>query len=129
MRLHPASPQTERVVLKDDCLPLRHPIKTKTGKTLTSLSLKTGQVRVMSFHRARVPVHLLLSVNRVFTLARRVMQVIHIPFMSMQTLPAVWGEDGMMFKPERWLSEGALPSPAERPHGWSGLVTFCDGPR
>ncbi|TDL23918.1 cytochrome P450 [Rickenella mellea] len=56
-------------------------------------------------------------------------QVFHIPFTSMQVNPSVWGTDAAEFKPERWLTPGAMPPPKELPHGWSNLVAFCDGPR
>ncbi|TFY67129.1 hypothetical protein EVJ58_g1823 [Rhodofomes roseus] len=98
LRIHPASPQTERVVLKDDVIPLAKPIRTQDGRTLTSLRVKAGQV-------------------------------FHIPFTTMQVNPEVWGKNAAEFVPERWIVSGGVPEPSELPHGWSGLVTFCDGPR
>ena len=47
----------------------------------------------------------------------------------MQTNPAVWGADAREFRPERWITPGGVPAPKDLPHGWSGLVAFCDGPR
>jgi hypothetical protein len=47
----------------------------------------------------------------------------------MNTNPAVWGPEAQIFNPDRWLVPGGMPSPAELPSGWSGLLTFCDGPR
>ncbi|EIM88819.1 cytochrome P450 [Stereum hirsutum FP-91666 SS1] len=55
--------------------------------------------------------------------------IFHIPFTAMNVNPEVWGEDAHIFKPERWIIPGGVPQPSELPHGWSGLVTFCDGPR
>lgn len=98
LRLHPASPHTERVVLEDDVIPLSTPIRTSDGRTLTSLQVKAGQI-------------------------------FHIPFTAMQTNPVVWGADAHEFRPERWITPGGVPAPKDLPHGWSGLVAFCDGPR
>ncbi|CCL99580.1 uncharacterized protein FIBRA_01598 [Fibroporia radiculosa] len=98
LRLHPASPQTERVALKDDVIPLSKPVRTTTGKTISSLRVRAGQV-------------------------------FHIPFTTMHVNTAVWGPDAADFHPERWIVPGGVPAPSELPHGWSGLVTFCDGPR
>ncbi|KAH9919840.1 cytochrome P450 [Fomitopsis serialis] len=98
LRLHPASPQTERVVLKDDVIPLAKPVHTLDGRTLTSLRVKAGQV-------------------------------FHIPFTTMHVNPSVWGQNAAEFVPERWTVPGGVPAPSDLPHGWSGLVTFCDGPR
>ncbi|OCH83627.1 hypothetical protein OBBRIDRAFT_742916, partial [Obba rivulosa] len=43
--------------------------------------------------------------------------------------PSVWGANAAQFEPERWITPGGVPPPSALPHGWSGLVTFCDGPR
>ncbi|KZT71850.1 cytochrome P450 [Daedalea quercina L-15889] len=98
LRLHPASPQTERVVLKDDVIPLAKPVQRPDGRTLTALRVKAGQV-------------------------------FHIPFTTMHVNPDVWGQNAHEFVPERWIVPGGVPPPSDLPHGWSGLVTFCDGPR
>ncbi|GBE83843.1 hypothetical protein SCP_0509000 [Sparassis crispa] len=47
----------------------------------------------------------------------------------MQVNTDVWGPNAAEFVPERWIVPGGVLPPAELPHGWSGLVTFCDGPR
>ena len=47
----------------------------------------------------------------------------------MHVNPTVWGPSASTFDPARWLTPGGVPPPSELPHGWSGLVTFCDGPR
>ncbi|KAJ3820355.1 cytochrome P450 [Lentinula raphanica] len=44
LRLHPALPLTERVALQDDVIPLMQPLEIKTGRRLTSVSIKAGQV-------------------------------------------------------------------------------------
>ncbi|KAJ7060971.1 cytochrome P450 [Mycena amicta] len=93
LRTHPASPQTERLALQDDVIPLSDPI-TGIGE---SFRVKKGQV-------------------------------ILIPFTTMNTNPTVWGATGPIFDPSRWL-QARDPSAPALPHGWSGLLTFCDGPR
>jgi len=52
-----------------------------------------------------------------------------VPFMTMNTNPVVWGPEAGIFNPERWLVPGGIPAPSDLPSGWSGLTTFCDGPR
>ncbi|KAJ7634583.1 cytochrome P450 [Roridomyces roridus] len=92
LRLHPASPQTERIALQDDIVPLSSSIA-GIGDTFR---LRKGQV-------------------------------IHIPFRTMNTNAEVWGPSADVFDPTRWLQ--ARRDPASLPHGWSGILTFCDGPR
>ncbi|KAJ7143292.1 cytochrome P450 [Mycena crocata] len=91
LRLHPASPQTERLALQDDVISLSHPLP-GIGD---AFHIKKGQV-------------------------------IHIPFTPMHTNPDAWGPSAAVFDPTRWLQAS---DPATLPHGWSGLLTFCDGPR
>ena len=47
LRLHPASPQTERVALRDDVIPLDKPVCLADGRTTSSLRVKAGQVRML----------------------------------------------------------------------------------
>ena len=54
LRVHPASPQTERVALRDDVIPLHTPIKTPAGELLTSVRVRAGQV----FHIPFTTMHL-----------------------------------------------------------------------
>ncbi|KAJ6582930.1 cytochrome P450 [Mycena vulgaris] len=91
LRLHPASPQTERVALRDDIIPLSDSVK---------------------------------GIGATFRITKG--QVIHIPFTPINTSAHAWGPSAAVFNPTRWLEEH---DPATRPHGWSGLLTFCDGPR
>ncbi|KAL0567061.1 hypothetical protein V5O48_014934 [Marasmius crinis-equi] len=44
LRMHAASPRTDRIALVDDIIPLSRPIKTSSGETVTSLPIKAGQV-------------------------------------------------------------------------------------
>ncbi|KAF7319134.1 hypothetical protein HMN09_00249800 [Mycena chlorophos] len=93
LRVHPASPQTERLALADHVIPLSTPIP-GVG---SAFHVRKGQVFV-------------------------------IPFSTMNTNPQVWGPTGPIFDPTRWLSDRSPNAPA-LPHGWSGITTFCDGPR
>ncbi|KAL1702663.1 cytochrome P450 [Schizophyllum commune] len=98
LRVHPASPQTERVAMRDDVLPLSRPIRMRDGRVVDRVAVGKDQV-------------------------------ILVPFTTMNTSPEIWGSDGEVFRPERWLEEGGVPPPEALPHGINGLVTFCDGPR
>lgn len=103
-------------MLQDDVIPLSRPIKGADGKMIESIAVKEGQVG-----------HSSASLDT--PISRRILQVFHIPMMVMNTNPNVWGPDGRAFNPDRWLTSGGVPKPSELPHGWSGLATFCDGPR
>ncbi|KAF8885238.1 cytochrome P450 [Gymnopilus junonius] len=55
-------------------------------------------------------------------------QTVIIPIHSVNRLSTTWG-DGDRFRPERWLSKEGLPPKEMTPGGWSGILTFSDGPR
>ncbi|KAJ7634580.1 cytochrome P450 [Roridomyces roridus] len=93
LRLYPAAPQTERVALQDDVIPLATPIA---------------------------------GIGSTFRVCKG--QVFCIPFKTINTNPSVWGPAADVFDPTRWL-DGHRADPATLPHGWSGILTFCDGPR
>ncbi|KAJ3861716.1 cytochrome P450 [Lentinula novae-zelandiae] len=99
LRLHPAVSLTERVALQDDIIPLSNPAKTKNGDEISSLSIEAGQV-------------------------------IHIPFTSLNVSTEIWGQNAAQFIPERWIKSGGIPPIDKLPRGpWTGISTFCDGPR
>ncbi|KAF8824724.1 hypothetical protein HHX47_DHR7000296 [Lentinula edodes] len=99
LRLHPAASLTERVALQDDVIPLSNPAKTQNGDEISSLSIKAGQV-------------------------------FHIPFTSLNVSPEIWGQNAAQFIPERWIKSGGIPPIDKLPRGpWTGISTFCDGPR
>ena len=110
LRLHPASPQTERVALRDDVLPLSTPIKTAKGETLTALRVRAGQV----FHVPFTTMH--LNPAAFGPDAAR--------FNPSRWLASAPSSSGGAAAPE-----GATTHTKGRPHGWAGLATFCDGPR
>ncbi|KAJ7741927.1 cytochrome P450 [Mycena maculata] len=91
LRLHPASPQTERLALHDDVIPLSNSVP---------------------------------GIGEAFRVKKG--QIFHVPFTPMHTNPSTWGASAAVFDPTRWLE---TRDPATLPHGWSGLLTFCDGPR
>ncbi|KDQ25553.1 hypothetical protein PLEOSDRAFT_1044934, partial [Pleurotus ostreatus PC15] len=102
LRIHPPSQMTDRVALVDGDIPLSAPIQGQDGAPIHSLSVRMGQVFV-------------------------------IPFKVINTAETTWGPDGSIFRPERWLStginQGGIPTPDDLPHGWSGIMSFSDGPR
>ncbi|KAH9915437.1 cytochrome P450 [Epithele typhae] len=50
-----------------------------------------------------------------------------LPFLLVNQSKALWGDDALEFKPERWT---ALPEAASKLPGlWSNLLTFSSGPR
>jgi len=52
---------------------------------------------------------------------------IFIPILALNRSPALWGEDSMEFKPERWAS---LPEAISSiPGVWGNMLTFLGGPR
>ncbi|KAG1842159.1 cytochrome P450 [Suillus subalutaceus] len=50
LRLHPALAYMERVSVKEDILPLRHPLVTPDGKQLRSIKISAGQIVVIPIH-------------------------------------------------------------------------------
>ncbi|RPD78489.1 cytochrome P450 [Lentinus tigrinus ALCF2SS1-7] len=49
LRFHPIVPQLFRVAVKDDVIPLSHPVVSTTGETITEVPVQAGQVIVTSF--------------------------------------------------------------------------------
>ncbi|KAJ7676712.1 cytochrome P450 [Mycena polygramma] len=53
-------------------------------------------------------------------------QVIHMPILSVNTDPEIWGDDAAEFKPQRWTN---VPGAASGiPSAWANLFTFFAGP-
>ncbi|KAJ7573484.1 cytochrome P450 [Mycena floridula] len=44
LRMHPASPRTDRIAIVDDILPLTQPIQAADGRTITEIPIKAGQI-------------------------------------------------------------------------------------
>lgn len=55
LRLHPAAPRTDRVALEDDIIPLSNSLHTSDGRTINSLPIKAGQVRLSSAISSSLP--------------------------------------------------------------------------
>ena len=49
LRLHPIATGLPRVAVKDDVIPLAHPIISTTGETISEIPVKAGQVFYASF--------------------------------------------------------------------------------
>ncbi|KAG8910565.1 hypothetical protein FRC00_007987 [Tulasnella sp. 408] len=56
-------------------------------------------------------------------------QHINIPTIAINRNTTVWGPDAAVFRPERWLEHGGVPSATSLTQGWSGIFTFIEGPR
>lgn len=99
LRLFPSSAHTEKVVVNDDVIPLRWPVRSPDGKhVLHEIPVTKGQV-------------------------------IHIPSRTVNRLARVWGSDAEEFVPERWLDPTRIPNSDDLTNGWSGLFSFSEGPR
>ena len=111
MRMFPPLARAEKVAEQDDVIPLRHPICGADGSWVKSIPVKKGQV-------------------------------IHIPLISINRDEVVFG-DADVFRPTRWLvgrgdaaeakyctlGEHGIPPADQMCGGWSGLLTFLEGPR
>ncbi|KAL7409863.1 cytochrome P450 [Mrakia frigida] len=99
LRLRPAVPTTFRSPKNDVILPLSTPVK----------NIKTGE---------------LISEIQV-----RKGEMMVIPVRVVSTANEIWGDDSLIFNPDRWLQP--LPSSADELAilGWSHQLTFIGGPR
>lgn len=97
---------------------------------MKNLKVRAGQVSLSpsSFLLSILPLFLPTKLHPLLII-KLCAQVFHIPFTTINTNPSVWGPDASAFNPARWITPGGMPPPSELPHGWSGLLTFCDGPR
>ena len=56
--------------------------------------------------------------------------ILTIPLLPMNKSKLLWGEDSLVFKPERWLDpEMGISGKAKEIQGYHHLLTFLDGPR
>nr|ASN66820.1 Cyp5139R1 [Phaffia rhodozyma] len=99
LRLYAPIPSTLRVASKDDVLPLSEPIK------------NTRNGKMMT----EVPIAKGTS--------------IFIPILNLNTLDDIWGGDGQIFRPERWMGENFSDAAKEVPGVWTHMSTFISGPR
>ncbi|PVG01525.1 cytochrome P450 [Serendipita vermifera] len=51
-----------------------------------------------------------------------------VPIVSMNRSKEIWGEDGELFNPDRWLRD-LPPAVTAAPALWSNIMTFLGGPR
>ena len=111
MRMFPPGPRTEKVVEKDDVIPLRHPIRGADGSWIKSIPVKKGQV-------IYIPI---IGINRdeaVFGDA----DVFR---------PTRWlvGRGDAAEAKYCTLGEHGIPPTDQMCGGWSGLSSFSEGPR
>ncbi|KAF9036828.1 cytochrome P450 [Panaeolus papilionaceus] len=97
LRLYAPVPGTLRSAAKDDVLPLSEPIRDSDGAVLLE----------------SIPV--------------KKGQIIFVPILVLNRSKEIWGEDSMVFRPERWSN---IPKAATHiPGVWSNMLTFLGGPR
>ncbi|KAL7420604.1 hypothetical protein Q5752_004555 [Cryptotrichosporon argae] len=52
------------------------------------------------------------------------------PLTSINRMKSIWGPDGDVFRPERWLEKGGIPDTVKAlPSGYDHIFTFISGPR
>ncbi|PCH41962.1 cytochrome P450 [Wolfiporia cocos MD-104 SS10] len=57
-------------------------------------------------------------------------QIVYIPVRDgINVDKTIWGPDAGVFRPERWLEDGALPDTVNSIHAPGHLMTFGDGPK
>ncbi|EGO00976.1 hypothetical protein SERLA73DRAFT_178985 [Serpula lacrymans var. lacrymans S7.3] len=96
LRLHAPVPNTVRIAMKDDILPLDKPFIDKYGNQQDVIKVSKGDS-------------------------------IFIPILAINRSKALWGEDAMEFKPERW--EATPETIKSIPGVWGHLLSFLGGPR
>ncbi|KAG8903763.1 hypothetical protein FRB99_002790 [Tulasnella sp. 403] len=56
-------------------------------------------------------------------------QLVSMPVIAANCNTTIWGPDGHVFRPQRWLENGGLPPANSVVSGVSQLFTFSEGPR
>ena len=56
-------------------------------------------------------------------------QSIFVPLIALNRSKALFGEDALEFKPERWLGSGVPDAASTIPGVWGNVMTFLGGPR
>ncbi|KAF8838202.1 cytochrome P450 [Paxillus ammoniavirescens] len=99
LRLHPPIPETTRMAIEDDVLPLGNPVFTASSPhPVTHLSIPRGTI-------------------------------VTVPLASINRGTSFWGPDAKVFKPSRWIGEDGIPGRAKEVQGHRHILTFADGPR
>ncbi|KAI0712960.1 cytochrome P450 [Cerioporus squamosus] len=112
LRFHPIVPQLLRVAVKDDVIPLSHPVVSTTGETITEVPVQAGQIILTSFATYHRCVCLRCDGTHIST-ARR--------------LKDVWGDDADTWNPDRFFRPG-IGKPTNI-GVFSNLLTFSAGVR
>ncbi|KIJ12885.1 hypothetical protein PAXINDRAFT_100953 [Paxillus involutus ATCC 200175] len=99
LRLHAPLPETGRIAIEDDVVPLSDPIFTPSSPNpVTQLFIPRGTI-------------------------------VTVPLASINRSTSFWGPDAKVFKPSRWIDEGGIPGRAKEVQGHRHILTFADGPR
>ena len=106
MRFHPIATGLPRVAVKDDVLPLAHPIVSTTGETISEIPIKAGQVLYASFAGYQ------RCASSESSFVKYKMATLTSVFCNVHSLPEVWGEDADEWNPDRFLRIETAKQPA-----------------